>query len=381
MLRDTYVEINLDHIAFNIKNIRATINDKTKIAAVIKANAYGHGAVEVAKCVMENGADLVAVATLTEALELRIHYADYDIFIMGYTPSIYLDVVARNDFIQCIFSLEQAIILSELGDTTGKPVRVHIKYDTGFNRLGFKDSPESIQCIQKIIQLKSLEVEGIFSHLALAGHEENQNQFNRLKQAIDQIENNTFKFKYKHICDSISAIDYPEFNLDMIRPGAIIYGMKSFRKNDIELKSTLSFKTKIYHLKEIDEGDGVSYNYKWKAKKQSKIATIPVGYSDGLPRSMTDVGMVTIHDVRVPIIGVICMDQCMVDVSELDEVAVGDDVVIYGDGTNNSITIEEASEIAGTNKNEILSRITRRTPRVYIEDGKVKKIVNYLLEG
>ena len=354
MLRDTYVEINLDHIASNVKNIRQVIGNKTKIAAVIKADAYGHGAVEVAKCVMRNGADLVAVATLTEALELKKHHINSDIFIMGFTPNEYLDVVVRNAFIQCIFSLEQAVILDELAFATGDQVRVHIKYDTGFNRLGFKDNSESIKEILKIIQLKSVAVEGMFSHLALAGDEENHKQFNKLIQAIETIEKTGFKFKYKHICDSISAIDYPEFNLDMIRPGAIIYGMKSFRKNDIELKSTLSFKTKIYHLKEIDEGDGVSYNYKWKAKKQSKIATIPVGYSDGLPRSMTDVGMVTIHGVRVPIIGVICMDQCMIDVSDINDVAVGDEVIIYGDGSNNTITIEEA---------------------------KVKKIVNYLLEG
>lgn len=379
MLRDTYVEINLDNMADNVKNIRQYVGKKTEIAAVIKANAYGHGAIEVAKTVMESGADLLAVATLTEALELRNAYPDYRIYIMGYTPDENMTYVVKHNFIQCIFSLKQGKILSALGKEFNKDVAVHIKYDTGFNRLGFQNNSESIEEILEIKALKNLDVEGIFSHFALAGDEENVNQFEEFLQAIELTSRDS-EYKYRHICDSISAIDYPEFNLDMVRVGAILYGLKSFRKNDVELKPTLQFKTKVYFKKSIKKGEGVSYNYKWKAQRDSIIATIPVGYSDGYPRNMYEKGMVTIRGNRVPVIGVICMDQCMVDITDYPEIKEGDEVVIYGDGTNNSLTIQEVSKLGDTNKNELISRISRRTPRVYIKNNQVYKVLDYLLK-
>ncbi|MCT4605312.1 MAG: alanine racemase [Marinisporobacter sp.] len=381
MLRDTYVEINLDHMAYNIRKIRQFVGENVAIAAVVKANGYGHGAVEIAKTIMENGGDCLAVATLTEALELRNVYPEYKIFIMGYTPDEYLEYVIDNNITQCIFSIEQARILNDLSKLKDKKAVVHIKYDTGFNRLGYRDCQESIDEIIEIFKLENIIVEGIFSHFALAGDEANKKQFNDFMNAIDKIEKSGNKLKYKHICDSISAIDYPEFNLNMIRPGAILYGLKSFRKNDIDLKQVLTFKSKIYYIKKIKKGEGVSYNYKWKAHRNSIIGTIPFGYADGYPRNMAGVGMVTINGHRAPIIGVICMDQCMVDVTDIPFVKEGDHVVIYGDGSNNTLDIQEVSKLGDTNKNEIISRITRRTPRVYIKNNKIDKILNYLCEG
>lgn len=375
MLRDTYVEINLDHLAYNIKNIRAYVGS-VAIAAVVKADAYGHGAVEVVRTALENGVDVIAVATLTEALELREHF-DAEIFIMGYTPNENLSYVVQHQLTQCIFSYEQAVILNDLGRKEGVYPKVHIKYDTGFNRLGFKDSKESVDEIKRLCQLPYLHVEGIFSHFALAGDDENKAQYKRFIEAVHSIQHD---FKYRHICDSISAIDYPEFHLEMVRVGAILYGLKSFRKHDLPLKQVLQFKTKVYHIKKIKAGEGVSYNYKWQAKRDSVIATLPVGYSDGYPRNMFEKGMVTIGGVQAPVVGVICMDQCMVDVTDMD-VKVGDEVIIYGDGNNQSLSIEMASKIGGTNKNELISRIARRTPRVYIKDGKILKVLDYLLEG
>jgi len=379
MIRDTYVEINLDNLKYNMKNIKERVGENVEIAAVVKADGYGHGAVGIAKTIMESGAYALAVATLSEALELRHAYEEYKIFIMGYTPDEYLEFVVKHDIIQTIFSLKQAQILDRYGKLHGKKPVVHIKYDTGFNRLGYQDTAESIAEIVQISKLENIRVEGIFSHFALAGNEANHKQFEDFMQAVQKIESENGHFKFKHICDSISAIDYPQFNLDMIRPGAILYGMKSFRKNDIDLKPVMTFKTKIYHVKSIAEGEGVSYNYKWKAKRDSVIATIPVGYSDGYPRTMTDVGQVTIHGRKAPVIGVICMDQCMVDVTDIANVQVGDEVTLYGDGKNNTLSIEEVAKLGHTNKNEILTRITRRTPRVYIENGEVINVVNHLL--
>jgi alanine racemase len=377
MLRDTYVEINLDHLEYNVKSIRQCIGAHVKMTAVVKANAYGHGAVEIAKRALEYGADIIAVATLTEALELRPHI-DEEIFIMGYTPNDALYHVVNHKITQCIFSLEQAKLLDHLAKVKGMKASVHIKYDTGFNRLGFKDRPESIVEINEICKLANLNVEGIFSHFALAGDEENRKQVDRFLKAIEQIDH---EFKYKHICDSISAVEYPEFHMDMVRVGAILYGLKSFRTKDLSLKQVMQFKSKVYYVKNIDKGEGLSYNYKWKANRNSRIATIPVGYSDGYPRNMFERGIVTIKGHRVPVVGVICMDQCMLDVTDFPDINEGDDVIIYGDGHDNSLSIDEVARLGDTNKNELISRITRRTPRIYMKNGQIIKEVDYLLEG
>ncbi len=379
LIRDTYVEINLDNIAYNMQKIKDVVGENVAIAAVVKANGYGHGAVDLAPAIMENGADYLAVATLSEALELRNHYSDYNIFIMGYTPDEYLEHVVKNNITQTIFSLRQAELLNILGKKYNKIPKVQIKYDTGFNRLGYRDCQESIDEINQIFDLDNLEVEGIFSHFALAGKEEDDIQYKKLMNVIEQLESKGRTIKYKHICDSISGIDYPQYRLNMIRPGAIIYGLKSYKDDSVVLKQALTFKTKIYHIKTLEKGEGVSYDYLWKSDKKCIVGTLPFGYADGYPRNMRDKGFVTIHGKKAPIIGVICMDQCMVDLTDIPEARVGDEVVIYGDGTGNTADIQEISLLAGTNKNEIVCRFTRRTPRVYIKDGKIYKILNYLL--
>lgn len=379
LIRDTYVEINLDNIAYNMQKIKDVVGENVAIAAVVKANGYGHGAVDLAPAIMENGADYLAVATLSEALELRNHYSDYNIFIMGYTPDEYLEHVVKNNITQTIFSLWQAELLNILGKKYNKIPKVQIKYDTGFNRLGYRDCQESIDEINQIFNLDNLEVEGIFSHFALAGKEEDDIQYKKLMNVIEQLESKGRTIKYKHICDSISGIDYPQYRLNMIRPGAIIYGLKSYKDDSVVLKQALTFKTKIYHIKTLEKGEGVSYDYLWKSDKKCIVGTLPFGYADGYPRNMRDKGFVTIHGKKAPIIGVICMDQCMVDLTDIPEARVGDEVVIYGDGTGNTADIQEISLLAGTNKNEIVCRFTRRTPRVYIKDGKIYKILNYLL--
>lgn len=378
ILRDTIVEVNLDNIIFNIRSIREMVGEDVAIAAVVKANGYGHGAVGISKVLMENGADCLAVATLSEAMDLRNHFKDYKIFIMGFTPDEHLHYVVENNIIQTIFSYKQAEILNELGVKNNiKPV-VHIKYDTGFNRLGFKDCEKSLDEIEKICNLKNIEVEGIFSHLALAGKKENQIQYTRFTNAIENLENRKINFKYKHIEDSISAVDHPEYRMNMIRPGAIIYGIKGFHYGSLDLKQALKFKSKIYHIKKISKGEGVSYDYLWQAQEDSIIGTIPFGYADGYPRNLRDKGFVTIHGEKAPILGVICMDQCMVDLTHIPGAKVGDEVIIYGDGANNTLDLDTASKLAGTNKNEIIARISMRPPRVYIKNGNIVDVVNYI---
>ncbi len=378
LLRDTIIEVNLDNIAYNMRKIKKIIGGDVFIAAVVKADGYGHGAVDIAPVIMENGGEYLAVATLTEALELRKKYNDYKIFIMGYTPDEYLEYVVNNNITQTIFSLRQAKILDDFGKMYRKKPVVHIKYDTGFNRLGFKDCQNSIDEIDEIFNLENINVEGIFSHFALAGKKEDDEQYNKFINAIELLEKRGRKFRFKHICDSISGIDYPEYRLNMIRPGAIIYGLKSYKDESVILKQAMTFKTKIYHIKTLEEGEGVSYDYLWKADKKRVVGTLPFGYADGYPRNLRDKCTVTINGKKAPIIGVICMDQCMVDITDIPEARAGDEVIIYGDGNDNTLSIQQISQLAGTNKNEITCRITRRTPRVYIKDGKVVKVLNYL---
>lgn len=378
ILRDTLIEVNLDNIIFNMKSIRELVGDNVAIAAVVKANGYGHGAIGIAETLMENGTEYLAVAALNEAMDLRKHFKDYKILIMGYTPDEYLEYVVKYNITQTIFSYEQGINLNKLGEELGKKPVVHIKYDTGFNRLGYRHCKESIDEIEKISKLSNLELEGIFSHLALASKEENHNQYSKFIEAIEELEKRGVRFKYKHIEESITAVDYPEYHMNMIRPGAIIYGIKGFHIGTLDLKQALKFKTKLYHIKKISKGEGVSYDYLWKAEKDTFIGTIPLGYGDGYPRNLRDKGYVTIHGKKAPIIGVICMDQCMVDLNNIPEAKVGDEVIIYGDGNNNTMDINEASLLAGTNKNDIISRITLRTPRVYTKEGKIVNCINYI---
>ncbi|CAK7077989.1 alanine racemase [Tissierella sp.] len=378
LLRDTFLEVNLNNIIYNMKNIKEMVGEEVAIAAVVKANGYGHGAVGVAQELMENGADYLAVATLTEALDLRRHFSDYKIFIMGFTPDKYLEHVVKNDITQTIFSYRQAEILNDYGNRYNKIPVVHIKYDTGFNRLGFRDSKENIDEIEKISKLPNLNVEGIFSHLALTNKEEDEKQYRKLLKVIENLEERGVKFKYNHIEDSISAVDYPEFRMNMIRPGAIIYGIKGFHYGTLDLKQALTLKTKVYNVRKVSKGEGVSYSYVWKAERDSIIGTVPFGYADGYPRNLTGKGFVTIGNQKAPIIGIICMDQCMVDLTDIEEVCEGDEAIIYGDGTNNTLDIHNASLLGSTNKNEIMSRIGMRVPRVYIKDEKIVNIINYI---
>lgn len=378
MLRDTYAEVDLDRLANNVKAIRRRMGDEVAIAAVIKADAYGHGSVTCGKVIMESGGDYLAVAALTEALELRQGGITTPILIMGYTDPENYPIVVKENLTQCIFTLDQAVKLDAVSQTQNKIASIHIKYDTGFNRLGFSDSPESIEAIKKITKLEQLNCEGIFSHFALTNDGTNHAQYNALVAAIGQIEVDGFRFRYRHICDSIAAVDYPEFRMNMIRPGAILYGMKSFRKNDLDIQQVLKFKTKIAHLKTLQPGEGVSYGYRFRAERPTLLATIPVGYADGYPRNMYGVGEMTVRGIRVPVVGVICMDQCMLDVTDVPDVAVGDTVIICGDVEENAPNFEDLSKLGQTNKNELLCRFTRRTPRIY-RQGDSQWELNYLL--
>lgn len=366
-LRDTFIEIDLNAISDNTKAIRNMVGPDVAITAVVKANGYGHGAVEIAETLIEAGVTYLALATLSEALEIREVYPDYPLFIMGHTPDRLLHYVVNENIAQTVFSYEQAEIISRLAVETGKTARIHIKVDTGFHRLGKEPDEAYFDEVMKINKLPGIELEGIFSHLALASAADDQLQFSKFTEFYKKLEAAGCKFRYHHIADSIACVDYPQFRLNMVRPGAIIYGMVGYKDTAaLSIRQALKFRSAISQIHHLEIGDGVSYDFDWRAEKPSIVATIPFGYADGYPRAMMGKGYVTIRGIKCPLVGIPCMDQCFADVTDVPGVSEGDEAVIYGDGPN-EMTIAEAAKLAGSNKNEIIARLMDRPKRKYIK--------------
>lgn len=361
-LRDTVITVDLDRIGRNMDLISNMVGPDVAVMPVIKANAYGHGALGVAPTLIRHGAKYLAVATLTEALALRAAYPDYPLFILGHTPDRFLPYVVENGITQTIFSAWQGEILAKEARRLGRKAVVHLKADTGFHRLG----TDSVDELDAICRIPGLTVEGIFSHLALVNEEEDQKQYDMLVRIIRELEARGHSFRYKHIEDSISAVDYPDYRLNMVRPGALVFGLRGFSKGFLGVEQAISFSSRLSQVRPIAAGEGVGYDFLWRAEKDTVIGTLPFGYADGYPRNMRDKGYVTIRGQKCPVIGVICMDQCMVDLSSVPDAKEGELAIIYGDGTGSTMSIPEAAALCGTNKNEIVSRLLDRPPRVYI---------------
>lgn len=379
LMRNTWVEIELSNLEYNLNQARKMINPGTKIAGVIKANAYGHGAVHIAKTLIENNIDMLAVACLTEAIELRRHFPDIPILIMGYTPDDMLKFAVENNITTTIINLEQAIKLSEIGESLNKEATVHIKLETGFNRLGLKIDSNTIDIIEEIYNLKNIKLEGIFTHFALKSSETDKQQYDLLMNIIQKLEVEGIHIPIKHICDSIGMVSYPQYHLDMIRLGSLMFGVQTSSMKEGVLKPVMTLKSKISQIKEIQEGEGVGYDYSFVAKEKTIVGTLPVGYSDGYMRCLTGKGEVSIKGKRAPIIGKICMDQCMIDLTNIPGVEVGDEVILLGGSSQDGVTMDEIAAKIDTNRNEVLSVIGRRVPRLYIENGNIIDIVDYLL--
>ena len=380
LIRNTWVEINLDNLKHNIHQAKDIIGENVKLAGVLKADAYGHGAIPSAKTMIENGVEMLAVACITEALELRKHFLEIPILIMGYTTDEQLHLAIENNITITVFTLKQAKKISKIGENLNKKPIIHIKIDTGMNRLGFKINPQTIDVIEEIYNLDNIFVEGIFTHLALKTEETDMKQCELFMELIYELENRNIIIPISHICDGIAMVIYPKIHLDMVRVGSYLYGGQPDYVGRESTKPVMSFKSKIAHIKEIEKGEGVGYGYSFVADKKTIVGTLPIGYSDGYLRCLQDSGEVSLYGKRAPIIGKICMDQMMVDLSNIPEAKVGDTVVLIGEDGEDKVSLLEVADKAATNRNEILSGISRRVPRVYIEDNKIVDIVDYLLD-
>jgi len=372
-LRPTWAEIKLSNLTHNLKIIRKIIGQETKIIAVIKADAYGHGAIPIGKKLEELNIDYLAVATLEEAIELRENNIKKPILVFGFVYPKDLFYFFKYNLTPSIFSLETAKKLNDLASKYKKKINIHIKVDTGMNRLGFRHE-KALEAIKKISSLNYLKIEGIYSHLS-SSKIKNDNfnfiQFERFKKILEQLEKFKINIPLRHLANSGAIANYPEFKLNTVRIGEILYGFSDFyfKKTNkrIPTKPLLSLKSKIIFLKELKKGEPVSYDRTYLTKRKTKIATIPLGYADGYPRPLSNKGYALIKGQKAFIVGNICMDLLMLDVSKIKDARLLDEVIFIGKNKNQEIKVKEIASLAQTIEDEIVSRIGKRVPRVYID--------------
>lgn len=367
--------IDLDAICHNIKEVKRIVGPDVKVMPVIKADGYGHGSVPVAKALNEIGVDAFAVAIIEEGITLRNNGIRQPILILGYTSEYQYSSLIQYEIEPTVFCYEMAESLSKIAQALGKDAKVHIKVDTGMNRIGFQPTEESAEIIEKIANLPNIKIQGIFTHFACADEADKTSavkQKNKFDGFVKKLSDRGIEIPVKHVSNSAAIIDLRTYQLDMVRSGIITYGLypsKEVSRKVLDLKPAMTLKTHIVHVKEVEAGEGISYNHTYVTDKKTKIATIPVGYADGYPRLLSSRGRVLIRGQYAPIIGRICMDQFMVDVTEIEGVSVMDEVTLVGKDGNCEITVEEVAELAGTINYEFICGIGKRVPRVYTSGG------------
>ena len=382
-IRPVWAEVNLDNIINNINEIKKNINAE-EIIAVVKANAYGHGAIDVAPILVESGADKLAVATLSEALELREAGIKVPILILGYTDVSFAEMLINNDIEQTVYSLDYAKELSKKAEALGKIAKIHIAVDTGMGRIGFLPNEKSVEEVVEISKLINLRITGVFTHFSNADEEDKSyahNQIEKFNSFINEIEKREVNLGVKHISNSASIIDIEDAHYNAIRPGIILYGYYPsdyINKDKLKLMPALSLKCQVIHVKELPKGEYIGYGRKFRTERDSVIATLPIGYADGYIRGLYGKAQVIINGKLAPVVGRICMDQCMVDVTDIGPVNVGDEVILLGEDNGIKNNADDMAEILDTINYEILCMIGRRVPRIYIKDGKMVNVRNYL---
>lgn len=382
-LRPAWAEINLNNLEHNMKEIIKISNSK-EIMAVIKADAYGHGALETAPLLLKNGATRLAVAVITEALELRNGGIKAPIVILGYTPLSFAKEIIENDIEVTAYSYEYAKALSVEAVNCGKSVKIHIAVDTGMGRIGFLPTEESVNYVYKIGKLSNIIIEGLFSHFSSSDEMNKEYTYKQAEKFLwfdNKLKALGVDINIRHLGNSAAVIDLPDLHFDAVRPGIIIYGYypsNEVCKKSINLKPVMSLKANIIHVKNLPQGEYISYGRTFKTERESCIATIPIGYADGYTRLLSNKGKVIVKDRFAPVVGRVCMDQCMIDVTGIDGVKLGDEVILMGECNNLKLTADELAEQMGSINYEVICMISKRVPRVFIKDGKVVKIRNYV---
>lgn len=384
LTRPVWAEIDLDRLIYNYKEIRKLLKKETELMAIVKADAYEHGAIQIVKTLAKEGVRRYGVAHLSEALHIRKYVEDVDILIMGYTPEYLAEKAIKNNITLTVYTYDQAKVFSEVAMATNNKVKLHIKIETGMNRLGFMPNSENIKIIKDIFNMKNVEVEGIFTHFPAADDDREYTlkqveKFNHVCKGLQEL---NIDIPLKHVCNSAAIMNFPELNYNMVRAGIILYGVYPYPEADrevLKLKNILTIKAQISHVKEVDKGEKLSYGLTYETKKKSEIATVPIGYADGFSRLLSNKGSCIVKNTMVPIVGRLCMDQCMVDVTGLD-VNRGDEVVLMGSKGKKEITIEEIANKIGNIPAAVLCMLNKRIPRVYVKDNEIYNVTDYLLD-
>jgi len=374
-----WAEIDLKAVAHNVAQVKSLLGPQCTLMAVVKADAYGHGMSEVAAAALENGASALGVARLCEAVELRARGVDAPVLVLGYTPPSMCGEIVKNNCDQTVCSYSDALALSRAAQSLQMSVRVHVKIDTGMGRLGIDANgpgsaniSEAIDKALAIIRLPGLKVTGIYTHFASSDSSDKSYtrlQFERFMRVIDGVGAGGAPALVRHAANSAAIINMPETHLDMVRAGISLYGLypsAGVDRGRVDLKPAMSFKSRIVQVKSVPAGYRISYGSTYETSKPTTLGVVSVGYADGYSRLLSSKGQMLVRGRRAPVVGRVCMDLTVLDVSGVDGVSVGDEVVIFGTQDGQAIAVDEIASMLGTINYEVVSSITHRVPRVYI---------------
>ena len=376
-LKRTWAQIRLDALAGNFRQVRAKVGPDCKIMAVVKADGYGHGARQAAQVFQQEGADWFAVSNIEEAMDLRQSGVTKPILVLGFTPAERAAQLCANRISQTVFSLEYAEELSQQAQKAAVEVDCHIKLDTGMSRLGFLCDPDhfyrSMAQIQQAVQLPGLCCTGIFTHFACADEINESSdrftfqQFHRYEQGVAALEQKGVRFALHHCCNSAATMRFPQMYLDMVRPGIILYGLSPTQDCNglLELTPAMELKSTVAMVKEVEKGTQVSYGRTFTAQDRMVLATVPIGYADGYRRTHSNQAYMAVRGHLAPVVGTVCMDQLMLDVSRIPGVRAGDEVTVFGRDGNAVVPIEDLAQDENSIHYEVMCLVGKRVPRVY----------------
>lgn len=370
--RDTWAEVSLQALAYNVQQFKQHIREGARFMAVVKADGYGHGAVPIAEEALANGADCLGVAILDEALSLREAGITAPILLLGYTPAHAVHKAVEQDVTLTVYSEETIEAICRAADILQKTAKVHIKVDTGMTRIGVRTAEEALD-LCRALEREEIELEGIFTHFAEADNGESSaytyQQFESFQKIYRAVEAKGCQIPIKHCCNSAGTLAYPEMHLDMVRVGVSLYGLypEPHLKEILPLKQVMSLKTKPVYIKNVPAGQSISYGRTYTTTQETKVATLPIGYADGFSRLLSNQGHVTVRGKECTIVGRICMDQTMVDVSDVDGVHENDIVTIFGEPSEGYISLGIVAEQMQTIHYETVCLIGKRVPRKYVK--------------
>ncbi len=388
--RAAWIDVNLDNLVHNAEQMRDLARKDTgrdiMAMPVIKGNAYGHGLYRVAKALGEHGFSWLGVANLMESLIAHEGAPDARVLILGYTPRDLMHHVVENDIRQTVYSYEMAAALSEVAAGLAKPVRVHIKIDTGMHRLGIDPDEKGAEVVERILALPYIEAEGVFSHFAIANEEDRSYeayQYQTFMRFLGMLEERGIRIPVRHISSAGTVFSSPEYHLDLVRFGSTnwaTYSNNEYTKKIVaerlDLRETFALRAEISAIKELEPGMGVGYDLTWKAPRKSRIAVLPLGYADISIRELRNRGFALIHGKKVPLVGSICMDQMEIDITDVEDVRIGDTATIIGEDGGEVIRLQDVADILGVDGYQIIISAHPRLPIQYWEGGKLIKVID-----